>query len=62
MSVTDKKHKNTNELNFIKGVFFKYSEPIIYVKKEVEFGEEDTNVLRPLPQFKNLLPIYTSNN
>ena len=33
MSVTDKKHKNSNELNFIKGVFFKFSEPIIYVKK-----------------------------
>jgi hypothetical protein len=33
MSVTDKKHKNINELNFVKGVFFRYSESIIYVKK-----------------------------
>lgn len=33
MVVTDKRHKNINELNYVKGVFFKYSEPIIYVKK-----------------------------
>ena len=33
MIVTDKKHKNHNELNYIKGVFFKYTEPLIYVKK-----------------------------
>jgi hypothetical protein len=62
MVVADKRHKNPNELNYVKGVFFRYSEPIVYVKKEVEFGEEETNVLRPLPQYRNLLPVYASNN
>lgn len=35
MVVGDKRHKNSNELNYVKGIHFRYSEPTLYVKKEV---------------------------
>ena len=42
----------------------KYSEPILYVKKEVkgnDIGEEDTSVMKPLPQYRCLLPVYNDS-
>jgi len=39
MNVVSKKNKNLNESNFVKGVFFKLSESIIYVKKEILPGD-----------------------
>jgi hypothetical protein len=48
-------------MGYIKGVFMRYSEPVLYVKKEVsgEMGEEES-VMKPLPQYKSLLPIYSN--
>jgi hypothetical protein len=39
----------------------KYSQPVVYVRKEVngDLGEEDTSILKAQPQFKCLLPLYS---
>lgn len=61
LAVIDKPAKNNSEMGYIKGVFMRYSEPVLYVKKEVsgEMGEEES-VMKPLPQYKSLLPIYSN--
>ena len=35
MNVSQRKFKNRNELTCLKGVLFKYSESVIYVKREL---------------------------
>ena len=35
MSVAARKYKNRNELTYLKGVFARYSEAVIYVKREM---------------------------